>query len=194
MRYRMLCVLLSGLPCLALAESNTVTQEDLATVVSSAPVYRQINAPRQDCWTEQVTAEGRAPVEHGYGGTILGGIAGGLLGHSVGKGGGRDAATAVGAITGAVVGDNVGNAGSREAARETRTERHCRTVDNWSQQLTGYRVSYRYNGREHAALLPYDPGSTLRVSVDITPNGPAPQIGTTGVPPPPPGMIPYPPR
>lgn len=40
-------------------------------------------------------------------GTVLGGIAGGVIGHQIGSGGGKTAATVVGAIGGAVVGNEV---------------------------------------------------------------------------------------
>jgi outer membrane lipoprotein SlyB len=40
-------------------------------------------------------------------GTVIGGIAGGVLGHQVGSGRGNDAATVVGAIGGAVVGHEI---------------------------------------------------------------------------------------
>jgi outer membrane lipoprotein SlyB len=40
-------------------------------------------------------------------GTVLGGIAGGVIGHQIGSGGGRTAATVVGAIGGAVIGNEI---------------------------------------------------------------------------------------
>lgn len=43
-----------------------------------------------------------------YGGAVIGGLAGGLLGSQIGGGSGRLAATAVGAGTGAVIGSQTG--------------------------------------------------------------------------------------
>lgn len=40
-------------------------------------------------------------------GTVLGGIAGGVIGHQIGRGGGNTAATIVGAIGGAAVGNQI---------------------------------------------------------------------------------------
>ncbi|MDE3209529.1 MAG: glycine zipper 2TM domain-containing protein, partial [Pseudomonadota bacterium] len=41
---------------------------------------------------------------------IIGAVAGGVLGHTVGKGDGRKAATVIGAVAGGVVGNQVGKA------------------------------------------------------------------------------------
>lgn len=135
-----------------------------APVVSSVPVYRTINEPRTECWTENVS--------HGYhdrqetnGGAVLGAIAGGLLGSTVGRGNGRIAAAAIGAATGAVVGDRMNSAyaaGPREVER-------CETQDNYRRTVQGYDVRYRYQGREYSTRMPYDPGRyvTLRVSVEV---------------------------
>jgi uncharacterized protein YcfJ len=176
---------LSGLTGMAHAAADTVVQWNWVPVVSTSPVYQQVNTPQQQCWTEQVTTDASPPADRSYGGTVLGGIAGGLLGHTVGKGSGRDAATAIGAVTGAVLGDKLGNQGSGGSVQQTRQEQHCRTVDNWSQQLTGYSVTYRYGGQQYQTILPYDPGSTLQVQVGITPVQTPPAPASGWAPPPP---------
>lgn len=169
-------------PMLAQAEDLSVTFADLAAVKSSTPIYQQVNRPRQECWTEEVTST--APAGHDYGGTILGGVAGAIIGSQVGKGSGRDAAIAIGAATGAVVGDQMGNKDKPDTVSKTRTERHCRYIDNWTQEINGYNVVYRFNGREYRVILPYDPGPALQLSVNIVPTGPAPRSGAALPPPP----------
>jgi uncharacterized protein YcfJ len=52
--------------------------------------------------------------------------------------------------------------------REREVQR-CRTVDNTRMQLDGYEVHYTYDGREYVTRLPYDPGSRVRVNVDVKP-------------------------
>lgn len=52
--------------------------------------------------------------------------------------------------------------------REREVQR-CRTVDNTRMQLQGYEVRYLYDGREYVTRLPYDPGSRVRVNVDVKP-------------------------
>jgi uncharacterized protein YcfJ len=161
-------------PAMALAALNLNPAragafQDTAWVVASTPVYESVNTPQRDCWTEQTGYERTRSHDREYGGAVLGGIVGGLLGNTVGKGTGRSVATAVGAATGAIVGDNIDNDGHeyRGPARP-RYEQRCRTLDNWSRQLTGYNVTYRYHGQDYTAFLPYDPGRSVKVNVNVS--------------------------
>jgi uncharacterized protein YcfJ len=137
-----------------------------ADVVSSTPIYESFNEPRRECWNEQVGVE--APRQRDYGGAVIGGLFGGLLGHQMGKGSGRDWGTAVGAATGAIVGDNIDNSGRQTVAGAPRYEQRCREIDNWSRRLTGYNVTYRYEGQIFTTVMPYDPGPTVRLNVNVS--------------------------
>jgi uncharacterized protein YcfJ len=138
-----------------------------AKVLASTPVYETINEPRRECWTETVGYETRSTREGGSGGAVLGAIAGGLIGSTVGKGDGRVAAAAVGAATGAVVGDRMQQGGTRYESVPQQVER-CQTHDNFRQVISGYDVRYRFEGREYATRLPYDPGKWLTLNVSFT--------------------------
>ena len=96
-------------------------------------------------------------------GAIIGGIAGGLLGSQVGGGSGRNAAAAAGAIVGSIVGDRVANPEMPQAQQVQR----CRQVESYHEEVSGYNVVYRYNGREITTRLPYQPGATVRVGVSL---------------------------
>lgn len=127
-------------------------------------------------------------------GTVLGAVIGGAIGHQFGNSsGGRDRGTAVGAILGGIVGNNVENNGRNDSyyrdnnyrrasaysqQREymdvervpvTRDVQRCQTVADTRDEVRGYDVRYRYHGREYTARLPYDPGSTLQVDVNVRP-------------------------
>jgi uncharacterized protein YcfJ len=142
---------------------------DTAWVVSSTPVYESVNEPRRECWTERVGYERVRSGEREYGGAILGGIVGGLLGNTVGKGSGRSVATAVGAATGAIAGDRIDNDGDQvRVSRRPLYEERCSVTDHWSKRLTGYDVVYRYNGRDYRAFMPHDPGSSVKVRVNVS--------------------------
>lgn len=138
---------------------------DRAKVVSSTPVYEQINEPRRECWTEY---ERHETYQNGNntGGAILGAVVGGLVGSTIGKGNGQVAAAAVGAATGAVIGDRWNNGGGSSAYEERPVER-CRMVDNYRQQIVGFDVTYRYNGRNFTTRLPNDPGEWLNLNVSF---------------------------
>lgn len=138
---------------------------DRAKVVSSTPVYEQINEPRRECWTEY---ESREVYRNGNntGGAILGAVVGGLVGSTVGKGNGKIAAAAVGAATGAVVGDRWNDRGGY--ASEERPVERCRVTDNYRQEIVGYDVVYRYNDRDYSTRLPYDPGKWINLDVNFS--------------------------
>jgi len=133
---------------------------DTARVVSSTPIYERVNEPRRECSVETVQS---APQERSIGGSLIGGIAGGLLGSQVGGGHGNTVATAAGAIAGAIVGDRVGN----PAQSGSQQIQHCRDIDNYRDVLKGYRVTYRYNGKQTTTTMPYQPGATVKVGISL---------------------------
>ncbi|MFZ4527889.1 MAG: glycine zipper 2TM domain-containing protein [Undibacterium curvum] len=163
----------------AVQTAHAADFEDFARVISVTPQMEQINVPRQDCRTEyETTQRYRQPerqAERSNGGAILGGVAGGLLGSQVGGGNGRIAAAAAGAIAGALVGDrmdnntNSNNNYNNQSSYETRPVRQCRNVDSWETRTNGYAVTYEYHNRTYTTVMPYDPGSRLRLHVALTP-------------------------
>ena len=144
---------------------------DRARVLSSTPIYQQVNEPRRECWTETVGTEYRRE-PRSYGGALIGGVVGGLLCNTVGRGNGRTAAAAVGAVTGALVGDNISNNGRRgdDGYYQPRQVERCQTRDHYRQVVSGYNVVYRYRGRNMSTTLPYNPGRFIDVNVAVAEN------------------------
>ncbi|MBI4290795.1 MAG: glycine zipper 2TM domain-containing protein [Betaproteobacteria bacterium] len=103
-------------------------------------------------------------------GTVIGGVAGAILGNQVGSGAGRTAATAAGAIAGAMVGDRVASHGA-PSSQPAQIQR-CRTIETTRDVFKGYRVTYRYSGRDIVTTLPYDPGPTVKINVGVIGSGP----------------------
>lgn len=140
--------------------------EDRARVLDSHPVYGEAGE-HQECWNDQTHAYER---HHIGAGTVIGAIAGGVIGHQFGSGTGNTAATAAGAIGGGVVGNRI----DRNRAENDQPGERCRTVrdesDN-SRDVMGYDVRYRYRGREYDTRLDHDPGRYLVVGQDTRPDG-----------------------
>ncbi len=162
---------------------------DRAEVLSATPMYRQVNQPRQVCWTDApVASDSSAGTDHNIAGALVGALAGGLLGNTVGQGNGRSAATAVGAVTGALVGDRV-DAGLQQPPQPVQ---HCEMRNHYQQVLAGYNVTYRYRGHMLNMVLPQQPGRFIEVGVHV-----APVAAAGGYPPPGPAYPPagagYPP-
>ncbi|TMH02638.1 MAG: glycine zipper 2TM domain-containing protein [Betaproteobacteria bacterium] len=87
---------------------------------------------------------------------MAGAIIGGVLGHQVGGGRGRDVATAGGAVAGAAVGANVGRGGGSYAQDVQRCEnvQGQARPDYWD-------VTYNFRGIEHRVQLGAPPGKQL---------------------------------
>jgi uncharacterized protein YcfJ len=152
--------------------ANAGSFTDYATVRSVVPQYDRVATPRKECTTDVVTETRRTGDERSYGGAVIGGIAGALIGNRVGGGHGKEAATAAGAVIGAIAGDNIDNRDRVVREEEVPREvQRCRTVEEVQDRITGYRVTYEYQGQRYTTVLPNDPGSRMAVRVTVDPVG-----------------------
>lgn len=164
---------------LALAGAGAFAQPatfiDNARVRRVQPQYETVQVPRNECTSQIVTEQ--QPVAQGpnYVGIGVGAVAGGVLGNQVGKGHGREAATAAGAVIGALAGNTIANnyGGGAQVQPVAREVQSCRTVYDTQNRLTGYRVDYEYQGQRFSTVTPQDPGQTLPVQVSVVPAAPA---------------------
>jgi uncharacterized protein YcfJ len=127
--------------------------------VPVSSVRAVVGTPEQRCWVErqQVSEPSRGT---NAGGVIAGALIGGILGHQVGGGSGRDIATAGGAIAGGVIGNNVAN--NNSSNNYSRDVRRCENVSNPKPEY--WDVTYNYRGEEHRVQMNTPPGSTIAVS------------------------------
>ena len=165
-RFALVCLLATGAVAV-----HAETFFDNARVRTVEPQYESVQVPRNECTSQWVT-ETRQTSGGGqnYGGAVVGGVAGALLGNQVGKGHGREAATAVGAVVGAFTGDRIANGTPQvqyeQAPREVTT---CRTVSDVQSRVSGYRVQYEYRGQTYTTLMRENPGPNLQVRVSVEP-------------------------
>lgn len=118
--------------------------------------------PEQRCWMEkeQVVTEDRSQLN--MPGAIAGALIGGVLGHQVGGGRGKDLATVGGVVAGAAVGANVGrDRGGQQV--ELRDVQRCETTANRAQP-DHWDVVYNFRGQEHRIQMTTPPGDTVRVN------------------------------
>lgn len=130
--------------------------QEVGRVLSSVPVIQQVAVPRQVCGQESVVVE---QPKTGAG-AVMGAIAGGAVGHNVGGGSGRAAATALGVIGGALLGNNIEGSSS-----QVQNVTHCTTQTFYENRTVGYNVTYEYAGKQYTVQLPQDPGPTIRLQV-----------------------------
>jgi uncharacterized protein YcfJ len=153
----------------ALAQSNY----DTVTVISAQPVYQltRIETPQERCVEERVVIERRNQQASGTP-IIVSTIIGGALGNAVGN---NKSSRRVGAVLGAVLGNSVGRDIARQSqssdTREYQTVERCETVfvSHEEERLLGYDVIYQFNGQQYSVRTEQDPGSQMKVRVEVQP-------------------------
>jgi uncharacterized protein YcfJ len=160
-------VVIGGVAMVVLAAGGvtgyrTMTQPTFAEVVAVKEAKETITTPKEEC--KQVQVQKQAPVkdEHRATGTLIGGVAGGLLGSTIGGGKGKTVATVAGAAAGAYGGNQV-QKNMQEKDVVTSTETRCKTINERSEKLVGYDVSYRLGGKEGTVRMASDPGKQIPV-------------------------------
>jgi uncharacterized protein YcfJ len=125
-------------------------------------VKETIVTPREECRDVQVQKQAPVKDEHRVAGTAIGGVAGGVLGNQIGGGTGRTIATVAGAAAGAYAGNQV-QKNMQQKDVVTTTERQCKTVNDKSEKLVGYDVTYRLEGKQGVVRMAFNPGTQIAV-------------------------------
>ena len=141
---------------------RAMTRPTFAEVIAVKEATETIVTPREEC--EDVQVQKQAPVkdEHRVAGKVIGGVAGGLLGSTIGGGRGKTVATVAGAAGGAYAGNKV-QKNMQQKDVVTTTEKRCKTVEDKSQKLIGYDVTYRLEGKEGTVRMSFNPGNRIPV-------------------------------
>ncbi|MGJ4730604.1 glycine zipper 2TM domain-containing protein [Luteimonas sp. SDU101] len=186
----------------ALPEHYSQGEYDWARVVRVDPVFdgraRPVQDPRR-CQTRRDGYVSSDPYRDGYGNdrgydgyadpyrqsrrdengrtlaTVVGGIAGAVLGSQVGGGSGRYIGTAVGSMVGGVAGRGIYEANRRERDAYVtvcepdpyRGEVYDSGGDAYGRAVDRYDVTYEYAGRHYTTRTGYHPGDRIRVRVDV---------------------------
>ncbi|EHT7232476.1 TPA: glycine zipper 2TM domain-containing protein [Escherichia coli] len=131
-----------------------------AQVVSATPIKETVKTPRQEC--RNVTVTHRRPVqdENRITGSVLGAVAGGVIGHQFGGGCGKDVATVVGALGGGYAGNQI-QGSLQESDTYTTTQQRCKTVYDKSEKMLGYDVTYKIGDQQGKIRMDRDPGTQI---------------------------------
>ncbi|HEX8987503.1 MAG TPA: glycine zipper 2TM domain-containing protein [Rhodocyclaceae bacterium] len=133
-----------------------------ADVLAVNEVHETVKTPREEC--ADVAVQRRAPVSdtHRVAGTVVGALAGGLLGSTIGGGTGRTVATVAGAAAGGYAGNTI-QKNMQDGDVRTTTERRCKTVMDTSHKVVGYDVTYRLGAGEGTVRMSHRPGDRIPV-------------------------------
>jgi uncharacterized protein YcfJ len=133
---------------------------EYARVVSVTPM----TGPRQVCTNETVTEQRKPDDHHQVAGTVIGAIAGGVIGSQFGGGRGKTLATVGGAVGGGVVGKEVQkNHQSKDTV--THVVKRCHMVDPPAGAAPVYEIVYAYQGENIRVRLDHDPGDRLALPI-----------------------------
>jgi uncharacterized protein YcfJ len=125
-----------------------------------------VGPPTQRCWVERQQVEDNSRRESNVGGAIAGALIGGILGHQVGGGRGKDIATVGGAIAGGAIGSQVGRDQNDTYSKDVR---RCENVPDKTPEF--WDVTYQFRGRQHRVQMTYPPGATISVNKNGEPRG-----------------------
>ncbi|MFT5721877.1 MAG: hypothetical protein ACI9W6_002195 [Motiliproteus sp.] len=151
--------------------------QTFARVVAVDPITQAVaqRIPHQQCWTERVRYEGSNEGYRSNTAAIFGGILGAAIGNNIGRNHHRDnrnIKTLAGGLLGAAIGGEISaNRRSPQLPARYRNEERCSTEyeTRWQQTITGYNVTYRYQGETYNTRMDYDPGAKIRVNVQVRP-------------------------
>jgi len=131
-----------------------------AQVVTATPINETIKTPRQQC--RNITVTHRRPVqdENKIAGSLLGAVAGGVLGHQFGGGHGQTVTTVAGALAGGYAGNRV-QGSLQDSDTYSSNQQRCQTVYDKSQKLIGYDVTYKIGDQQGKIRMDHDPGTQI---------------------------------
>ena len=162
------------LSLLALSSAVSAQQSyEMVAVVSAQPVYQlaQIETPQERCVEERVLVD-RAKRQSSDTPIIVSTIIGGAIGNAVGN---NKSSKRVGAVLGAVLGNSVGRDIARQSqssdTRQYQIVERCETVfvSHEEERVLGYDVIYLFNEQQYSVRMAQDPGSQMKVRVDVQP-------------------------
>ena len=123
-----------------------------------------LSGPQRVCTDQTVTERRPQSDNHQVAGTVIGAIAGGVIGNQFGRGSGRKLTTVAGAVGGGIAGKKIQEANQANDT-VTRVVKRCRDVVPGKDSPQLYDVVYAYQGQNLHAKLDYDPGNRVALPV-----------------------------
>ena len=141
---------------------KALTKPKFADVVAVKEINETVVTPREQCDNVQVQHQAEVKDKNRIAGSVVGAVGGGLLGSVIGGGKGKTLATVAGAAAGGYAGNQV-QKNMQQKDVTTTTERRCKMVNDKSQKVVGYNVTYRLDGQDGTVRTSFKPGPTLPV-------------------------------
>ena len=147
----------------AYAGYQTMDQGRSARVLNVEAMSRTVKTPRQVCASQVVTRQAAVKDPKRVTGSLIGAVAGGVLGNQIGHGDGQTVATVAGAAAGGYAGNRV-QKHMQEGNTTQALEERCHTVYDTVEKPDGYQVRYRLGDHEGSVRMDHDPGRSIPVA------------------------------
>ncbi len=161
-----------ALASINIAFAQPPTKYIQAEVVDVVPLKEEIirYVPQQHCYTVQVPQQQTIYPRQSNTGSLIGGLVGAYAGNRAGKDSrNRDLATIAGGVVGAHIGSNY-NPKPTHHVYYTSQQRCSQTqVRKTETRLTGYRVTYNYQGTLYQTVTQSHPGTTITLTITTSP-------------------------
>lgn len=144
------------------AKPAAASGEKYARVISVVEVKEVVKTPRQECKEVVVKEAKPSGDDKKILGTVAGAVVGGVLGNQIGGGTGKTLATVAGATGGALAGRKI-QEGQQQKKAQPEVEKKCTTVEETSEKILGYDVTYRLDGKEGKVRMSSRPGDRIPV-------------------------------
>ncbi len=137
-----------------------------ADVLDYEPVHGDVRVPESKvvCYEETVRHRGRRPSAAA---PIFGAIIGGLIGSAIDGGYDRSAGTVIGAVAGGAIAHDIdrSNSGPGGVSVQERCDEY--NEYRYEKGITGYKVTYQYDGRIGELQTDYEPDDVVRVPYEL---------------------------
>ncbi len=142
------------------AQEGQKKDDAYARVISVVEIKEVRKTPKEVCKDVVVESGSASGDDRKILGTVGGAVVGGVLGHQVGGGRGKDIATAAGAVAGALGGRKIQENQQRKKAQPV-VEKRCETVTESIETTVGYDVKYEFDGRQQTVRMSRKPGDRI---------------------------------
>ncbi len=146
----------------AVAGYVVASRPQFAQVVRVDPVTKAVTVREQQCEGMPVMKKKRVKEANRNGGTVIGGMVGGVIDDQSGGGTRKTVATVADSAGGVGAGNQIQKIG-RDRNPVTVNDPRCRIVNRTEQKVVAYDVRYRFDGKLGTVRMDHEPGQRIPV-------------------------------
>ena len=138
-----------------------------AKVINSTPIYKYVTLRKPQTYCEPAVIRKTNRPYHESGAAIVGGIVGGVIGHTTSNNRHKGLGTIVGAVIGSSLAHNLERVHNNDSGSYQVQQQNCVATYKKSSKvriLDGYNVTYRSKGTLYRTFMPDKPNKYIRIN------------------------------